>query len=576
MQTRTKRFAVSLSAAMVALTVLCFVPVGYAEGATDPDASAAAATDSATETTTPATDKGTVGTPEHPVAVTNVATVTTPAGATTSYTTLPEAVAAATAGSTITLWSDVDLPASSVDGVSLSLKMTEGVTVNGNGHTLTVHGRGIYLFGTDDADNPASYTFRNITITNPDGNGRTVSARDGYKTLRFIDATLSATGAGNTMVVTMGGNTPDATEVTFVASTVTASEAGYGIITFNPVHLTLSDTQVSGYAALYMKGPDSSAGSSHSRVDINSGSILTSNGIVGPTNSFGTIVFQQCDDIAVNVTDSTVNATAADDTSENAATQSVILFSNVGVQDDTASKNDTVTFGEGSVVNATGANSQLASSNGQENAVDAEGGTYHIDGKLLGETPSADIPQTSLVVTGGNWNKDVASYVPEGYNEHASGDAGTPYAIGEGAAPDTGDGNEAVDEPTTGTTDDGSDSRATDGTGDTTGTTDDSTTSGTGADDQSGTTANTATDAEGGTNNGTDENTSATGTAHTNGTHTSGTTARTSNFKTTVSADTPQTDDSNPLLPFALGAASTSLVMLAAMLIYRKRADQLR
>lgn len=43
MLTRTKRFALSLSAAVVALAVLCFVPVGYAEGAEGAAATAAAA-----------------------------------------------------------------------------------------------------------------------------------------------------------------------------------------------------------------------------------------------------------------------------------------------------------------------------------------------------------------------------------------------------------------------------------------------------------------------------------------------------------------------------------------------------
>lgn len=34
--------------------------------------------------------------------------------------------------------------------------------------------------------------------------------------------------------------------------------------------------------------------------------------------------------------------------------------------------------------------------------------------------------------------------------------------------------------------------------------------------------------------------------------------------------------DDNPLLPFALGAATTSLIVLAALLVYRKRASHLR
>lgn len=44
----------------------------------------------------------------------------------------------------------------------------------------------------------------------------------------------------------------------------------------------------------------------------------------------------------------------------------------------------------------------------------------------------------------------------------------------------------------------------------------------------------------------------------------------------TIVKPIPQTDDSNPLLPFALGAVSASFVMIVAMLYFRNRANHHR
>lgn len=397
-------------------------------------------------------------------------------GKTTNYATLQEAITAAPAGATIALLTDIDIPSTTVNGTNLSLAIDKALTLDGQNHVLTVHGRGIYLTGGGDEAHSANFAVKNISITNPDDYGRTVSARNGYKTLQFEAAQLSATGAGNTQVFTLGGNTPQTTTVTFDGCAITASTAGYGIITFNPINLTLADTDVSGYAALYMKGPDSSVGSSNSTVTIENGSFLTSKGIAGPTDRFGTIVLQQCENIDIKVTNSTVEAQSNNAAGGEAAPQSVVMYSINPVDDPAArSSNNSVTFGEGAKVNALGTNSSLTTVNGNENHLNATDGTYILKGAVY-DVPdqSASASPTKISVTGGHWNKDMSAYVPEGYKASNTGDdADAPYAVtpettepsdpthhaGDGDNPDSPDKPDGQEtEPSGEATDDGTES----------------------------------------------------------------------------------------------------------------------
>ncbi|WP_295999492.1 hypothetical protein [uncultured Adlercreutzia sp.] len=503
--------------------------------------------------------------------------VTTADGTKTSYATLEEAVDAAPAGSTVTLLADQE--------VSDILSIKQGITLDGNGHTLTAHSRGVYLYGGDDEAHSAAFVLKNLTITNPDAYGRVLSTRDGYKSLRLEDVKLVATGAGNTQVLTIGGNTPQTTDIAIVASTLTASKAGYGIITFNPVDLTIADSQISGYAALYMKGPDSSAGSTGSKVTITDGSILSGDGIPGVTNNFGTIVFQGCDDIDMTVDHSTINA---DSPNENPpTTQAVLLYSSYPGPDTTPASNNTVTFKEGTTVNTTGTYSALASGNGQKNTVAAKDGTFHLGGSLFDATqPEGDDPAqgTNLVVTGGSWNKDVAPYAPAGYTEQRTGgDGDAPFTVSK-ATPTTPDTPATPDQPTNpdtpstpdtpGTTDQGT----SDDSGTTTGSETTHTDEGTQTDDGTEThvTDNPLADHNGGTNI-----THATDTEDEPGT-TAGATSSTPTVHRTSTATSypsrtasvPQTGDPLTQAMALAGAVALMAALVAgASLIHRKRAS---
>lgn len=361
-----------------------------------------------------------------------VAEVVTADGSTTTYTTLQEAATTAPTGSTINLLHDYDAPAFAQNGMYVSLWLDKTVTLNGNGHTLTVHSYGVALSGGETQDATADFVLKNITVTNPDSYGRALYTYKGYKTVRVADATVTTTGAGNTQTITIGSNVPETTDVTIVASTISAPEAGYGIIVFNPVNMTIADSDVSGYAALYLKGPSSSAGSSNSVISIEDGSVLKSTGIPGPGNAFGTIVVERCQNVKIDVTDSTVQAQSNDGTGDDAAPQSVVLFNYYDAGDpNSVAKDNTVTFGEGSKVDALGTNSSLTSSSGLPNAVNATQGTYNLEGTVLQDPDAtAATSPTKVSVTGGHWNKNMSDYVPEGYEAVNSGeDPDAPYTV---------------------------------------------------------------------------------------------------------------------------------------------------
>ena len=366
-------------------------------GAHDNSASTPAATQTASDTNSSeskTTTQADAASESDAVPTTDpVAEVVTADGSTTTYTTLQEAATTAPTGSTINLLHDYDAPAFAQNGMYVSLWLDKTVTLNGNGHTLTVHSYGMALSGGETQDATADFVLKNITVTNPDSYGRALYTYKGYKTVRIADATVTTTGAGNTQTITIGSNVPETTDVTIVASTISAPEAGYGIIVFNPVNMIIADSDVSGYAALYLKGPSSSAGSSNSVISIEDGSVLKSTGIPGPGNAFGTIVVERCQNVKIDVTDSTVQAQSNDGTGDDAAPQSVVLFNYYDAGDpNSVAKDNTVTFGEGSKVDALGTNSSLTSSSGLPNAVNATQGTYNLEGTVLRTIPMPPPP----------------------------------------------------------------------------------------------------------------------------------------------------------------------------------------
>lgn len=204
----------------------------------------------------------------------------------TNFQTLPDAIAAAQDGDTVELLKDQVLTSQIV--------IEKDITINGNNFTLTTSSvqRLIWL--------KADVTINDLTITNTCSGGRCIETRVGGIKVNLNNVTLNAA-KGSTQALTVGGNAGTDGDVLLNLNGchIETGSIGYGIITFNPVQLTIENsTAVSGYGALYMKGAVSSLGSAGSVVNIKS-SFLTSNGR-DDGYTFGTVIFEESN-ITLNV-----------------------------------------------------------------------------------------------------------------------------------------------------------------------------------------------------------------------------------------------------------------------------------
>lgn len=295
------------------------------------------------------------------------------------YESLAEAVKEATSGSTIKLLQDITLPGGYTDNTEAGLVINKGLTIDGDGHTIDcgTFKRGIRVYGGDSADKLNDVQFKNVTIKSDVAGGRCIETREGYFSLTLDNVGLKGL-AENSQVqpLTIGGsNKQTSTVVIRNESNIEAASGGYGIVAFNPIELTIDNSSVSGYAALYLKGENDSEGAAGSKVQIKNGSTLSSeNPYPGDKqNGFGTIVFED-NNITVKVTDSTLNAKAT-----GTAEQSIFSFVEEAKDDDS---NPTcpltgieVSIVGNTTVNMTGENTNLTNITG-DNTVAVSGGTF--------------------------------------------------------------------------------------------------------------------------------------------------------------------------------------------------------
>lgn len=250
------------------------------------------------------------------------------------YTSFESAIDAAADGDIVTLLGNVDITeAISYDGRSIGLCINKSLTINGNGYSITNASdtiqRFIWVINENSANTEADIddvvvTFNNVNIVNSRLSGaRAIETRSGDITLNLIGSTVDTSAApeGNAQVITIGGSGSDI-EINIDNSIVKANSKGYALISFNPAVINISNnSELSGFAALYLKGPNSSLGSFGSEITVTD-SVLSSNGLSGATNTFGTIVFEQGGTELTIVDSQIIAATEAED-----AEQAVILFS---------------------------------------------------------------------------------------------------------------------------------------------------------------------------------------------------------------------------------------------------------
>lgn len=254
-----------------------------------------------------------------------------------AYATLAEAVQAADSGDTVTLLKDVNVKDNgSSNG---ALYVTKSITIDGSRGT-TAEKKGFAIAGAgNDAkrvikiqatNGTVAVTLKNLVVESYFGNSAAmpVVTSGGNVTLVLDNVKIVADGGGNSQALTIGGASQagEFVNVTITNSELTTNTAGYPIIVFNPVKMTITDSFLSGYTGIYFKGyykPDGdltgAPGASGSDVSVSGSTVTYAYNVHGQgQNDFGLYVFED-GGITLNVTDS-VSAVS----STNGSTQNIV------------------------------------------------------------------------------------------------------------------------------------------------------------------------------------------------------------------------------------------------------------
>ena len=317
------------------------------------------------------------------------------------YETFAAAYAAAQAGNTITLLDDVTVNT----GASSSSRyaISKSLTIDGGNHTVSINNRG---FGVGmNASGEIDVTFKNITITNATNAGRCIDTRGNINSLTLDNVTLKTTGtSGYLQPLTIGGNQATTATVNITDSTIQTSDdgsKGYAIITFNPVAMTITDSTIKGWACIYAKGVDGSAGSAGSTFTATGSNFVSKNTNPGTTNAFGTLVVEDSD-IDFNITNCNISI-------DGEANHQYLFTNNEAylkqyVNPNAEIEDVTVALGEGN----------------------------NVDLKAMGDFSIGATDDVKLEISGGYFSKVVpGECCAEGYAAIATPDASGKYTVGK-------------------------------------------------------------------------------------------------------------------------------------------------
>lgn len=244
--------------------------------------------------------------------------------ATVEVSTEDELVGALEIGNSVVLKNDITITKSSTS-TNTTTSRTKGavilanddITVDGAGFRITTSAVNV-LFEVNNVTKTkvSNVTFKNITLENTksasvSGQSRVIDTRSGKITLNLDDVTITmgTKDGNNKQALTIGGNTNgEVITVNIKDSSIDATTVGYGIITFNPVNMNITNSEVKGYSALYMRDDANSGGSEGSIVTVKDSTLSSKNeASEHETNSFGTIVLDD-KNVTINVEDSTIKA----------------------------------------------------------------------------------------------------------------------------------------------------------------------------------------------------------------------------------------------------------------------------
>lgn len=302
------------------------------------------------------------------------------------YTDLQAAVEAAEPGATVTMLKDLAIDKGTAAYSNYGVCIDKSLTLDGQGHTITTNGtpsRGVVIFGGKTEADIHDVTIKNVTIKTAAAATRAIQIGGDYIKFIMDGVTLDTTeGTGNTQTLTIGGVQEDTTEVIIKNSKISANKIGYAVIVFNPVNMTIDNSSIDGWAALYMKDTwGGGTGTKGSVVDVKNSTLKGTNYQTAGVNDFGVIVIED-DEVEINVKDSKLIAVA-----ENPMSEKVISFSYhppYSPANENFAKGDKVTVGGNTTIDLIGENAIFMTSLDESNVVSVTGGKFNVE-------PDADV-----------------------------------------------------------------------------------------------------------------------------------------------------------------------------------------
>ena len=220
------------------------------------------------------------------------------------YTTLQAAIDAAETGATINILKDYTLTTVTTSpNNKYNVNVNKSVTINGDGHTITSSEGKRALALTGDGNN---ITLKNLTVVNNKSdwcvgilNNPTVTLDattidgSGYKKGEYNQPlTIGGSGAGGVKLNVTNGS---------VIKTNDEGTAHYSIIAWRPAEITVTDSELTGWAAIYFK-----PAATGSTATVENCTLTSKNPYSGNSNPFGVFSIEATN-VTVDVTNSTID-----------------------------------------------------------------------------------------------------------------------------------------------------------------------------------------------------------------------------------------------------------------------------
>lgn len=316
-----------------------------------------------------------------------------------AYEKLSDAFINAQDGDTIRILRDVSdaEDGAYLEGQAWLYARDKSLIVEGGGNTLTASSNRIALYFRNSTESDITLTIKDLTIVTTGAGVNPLLIYGEYIDLNLENVTLNSfdTDTSMTPALLFGGTGASVDtvtiDVTISGSTLIANGGGYAIAASNPIALSLDDSKLSGWAAIWFMGATSSSrGSAGSEVVISESTIVTQSvHNDSSSNMFGVLVFQD-NDITVDV----INSDIVSDCTGNAP-QYVVYYSNFDGQSRTGIE---VNF----------ANTDVSISGEAM--------------EFVGGYGAPSIKEQDVEVAGGNFNFDVnEDYFAPGYAQNEDG-----------------------------------------------------------------------------------------------------------------------------------------------------------